>query len=166
MVEALIALPVLLALCFGVSLLHELTATRQHALAQSRRCALLHAAAGCPRDLPAGCDAILGDGPGLEVEGPRATILDATRAAYEGSSFPLLERVPALADALTSLFGTTTRARTRLEVPTPSPEGDTLVVEGSMALLCNERETPVLEAAKKAVCASLGLDTLDLCGAD
>lgn len=162
MLEALVALPVLLSLAFALSFMRELHTGKQAALADARRCALVHAARGCGSEPPVGCEGLLGDGARLADGGATAGIVDATRAAYAGSEFSLLENVPALDDALTSLFGTTTHAEARRNVRRPSPTGGTYAVSGAMALSCNARETDVLQAATQAVCASTGLDALDV----
>ena len=167
MLEALVALPVLLSLAFALSFVQELHAGTQAALADARRCALAHAARGCGSEPPAGCAGLIGDGARLADGGATLDIVDATRAAYAGSDFPLLEHVPALDEALTSLFGTTTHAEARRSVRRPSAAGATYAVSGAMTLSCNARETDVLQAAIQAVCASTGLDALDvldLCG--
>jgi hypothetical protein len=164
MVEALVALPVLLALTFALSFMRELHTGKQAALSDARRCALVHAARGCGAEPPAGCEGLLGDGARLADGGATADIVDATRAVYAGSSFQLLENVPALGDALASLFGTTTYAEARRSVRRPIPNDATYVVSGAMTLSCNTRETNVLRAAEDAVCASPGLEVLGTLG--
>ena len=166
MIEALIALPVLLVLLFGLSLMREWHGARQGALAEARRCALMHAASGCGREAPAGCEDVVAAGPPVGDDTHSKVLVQATRTAYAGSKFPLLENVPALGDALSSLFGTTTRAEAQRTVKRPGPAAEALVVTGGMVLLCNERPTKVLELAEQAVCSSLhlnDLDFLDLC---
>lgn len=166
MIEALIALPILFALLVGVSFMRELYGARQAVLAEARRCALSYAAAGCGGEAPDGCEGIVGPGPRVGDDAQSTTLLDATRAAYAGSAFQLLESVPVLGDALSGLFGTTTQARAQRSVPGPGLAREPLLVKGGMLLLCDERPVGVLELAKQAVCNSPlldGLDFLDLC---
>ena len=162
MIEALIALPVLFVLVVGVSFMRHLHGAKLAALAEARRCALLHAASGCGDEVPEGCENVLGAGPDLGDGSANTTLLTETRAAYAGSSFPLLEKVPALDDALSSVFGTTTQARAQRSVSGLSLGRDPVLVTGSMTLLCNERSTDVVELAQGAVCSTL--DIFDLCG--
>jgi len=167
LIEALIAFPFLFALLLGVSLMREWHAARQAVLTEARRCALLHAAAGCGREAPEGCEDLVGAGPSLGDDTPSTILLTNTRAAYAGSAFQLLELVPVLDDALSSLFGTTTRASAQRGVPRPGPHGEALVATGGMVLLCNERPTDVLKLAEQAVCGSPpihAIDLFDLCG--
>ena len=167
MLEALIALPALLALLYGVSLVRETFLAKQAALLDARRCALLHAAAGCGDELPEGCQGVGGEGQSVQDDGRTASLVDATHAASTGGALQLLLSVPILGSALTTLFGTpTTRAHGQRNVRALSASAETRVVTGGMTLLCNERETDVVPAVQKAVCATLGLKSgplADLC---
>jgi hypothetical protein len=168
MIEALLALPALLALLLGVSLVQQLYLAKQAALSQARRCALLHAAAGCGGELPAGCEGVLDAGAPLPDEGRTSSILGATRNAYAGSTFPLLENVPVLGDALGALFGTTTLAQAQRSVRLPGPSGATRVLTGGLTLVCNERETDVFDAAQQVLSRCADLDAqhpAEPCGA-
>ena len=161
MIEALIALPVLFALLVGVSLMRELHAARQAALAEARRCALVYAASGCGDETPEGCENVVGAGPDLGEVRATTDLLDQTRAAYAGSKWELLEKVPVLSDALSDLFGTTTHAHAKRSVPGLGLDREPLVVSGGMTLLCNARATNVMKLAEEAVCSTV--DVLKLC---
>jgi hypothetical protein len=162
MIEALIALPVLFILLVGVSFMRELHGERQAALAEARRCALMHAASGCGAEAPAGCEDVIGAGPDLGAVTATTSLLDETRAAYADSPFPLLENVPVLDVALTKLFGTATSARAERSLASLSRDDKPLVVTGGMTLLCNEGRAEVMDLATNAVCNTI--DVFDLCG--
>jgi hypothetical protein len=167
MLEALVALPVLLSLTFALSFMRELHTATPAARAAPGRPPRPPAAHGCGSEPPAGCAGLLGDGPRIADGSATVDVVGATRRAYAGSDFPLLENVPALDEALNGLFGSTTHAAARRSVHRPSAAGATYTLSGAMTLACNTRETDVLQAAIQAVCASTGLDALDvldLCG--
>jgi hypothetical protein len=167
MIEALIALPALLALLLGVSLVREIYVAKQLALADARRCALLHAASGCGPRVPEGCNDVLLAGPQLADDGSAFAILTATNAVSARDALHLLDGMPDFAAALNGLFGTTTGAHAVRDVHLPGPSREARPVTGGMVLACNERETNVLGAVKRAACEAAGfdeIDVLDLCG--
>src|SRR6187200_583141 len=73
MIEALIALPVFLAVAIALPLLHERYAARQRAGLIARSCAFAHAYTGCAGDAPAQCAAMLGSA-GSPEAGPETSV--------------------------------------------------------------------------------------------
>jgi hypothetical protein len=158
MVEAVIALPVLIALLVALSSLHGSLAARQRALGSARHCGFAHALGGCG-EVPAVCQAppMPGAAPAPD---PRSDVAAIARDA--GASSSVFGDVPLLGDALAALLGDTIEARGSAATRQRA-DGVEHRVEGALLLVCNERPRDVLAIAGDLFCRHLPL--LDCGGA-
>jgi hypothetical protein len=154
MVEAVIALPVLLALLFALSSVHRQLAARQRALGSARHCGFAHALNGCA-DVPAACAAAPAAGAAPEP-GPES---DVAAIAGDASVF---RDLPLVGNALAALLGDTIEARGSAATGARDDDAPQRV-EGALLLVCNERPRDVLEIARELFCRHLPL--LDCGGA-
>jgi hypothetical protein len=152
MVEAVIALPVLVALLVALSFLHGLLAARQRALASARHCGFAHALGGCG-DVPAACQAPPAGGAAPE---PGAETDVAAIARDAGGDSGVFDDLPLLGEALAAVLGDTIEARA--SVATRERTGGVeRRVEGALLLVCNERPRDVLAIARALFCRHLPL---------
>jgi hypothetical protein len=165
MIEALIVLPVLVALLLGVPMVHERQAALQRALIAARGCAFAHALGGCGQ-VPAACAA-----PPSALDAPMPAdesdpIVIASRNA-RGGSF-VFDEIPVLGAALRDLLGHTTEARARVQLrpataqpqsaaESTAPKQPHATVKAAFTLACNERPRDVLAMTKALFCERLPL---------
>jgi len=155
LIEAAVALSVLLTLLVGASYVQRLYLARQSALIDARRCAFLYAAAGCGDERPTGCDGVL-EGTDAPSSDPDADAITASIRDHQSSTaLDVLEQVPVLSAAIAGLFGTKTRALATRQVRSPFQAEDDRVLSGGVVLLCNERPIDPVAAAKAVMCSKI-----------
>lgn len=153
MIEAVIALPVMIALCAGALFLRDRYLARQHALLEARHCAWAHALSGCGA-APDGCAASATEANTDDADA--AAIMSAARARGD-SKIDVFEEIPVLGDAISRLFGTQTGASAERTVRLPGSGGAQLVERAEVVVLCNERPQNVLAAARDVFCKNVQL---------
>jgi hypothetical protein len=153
MIEAVIALPVMIALCAGALFLRDRYLARQHALLEARRCAWAHALSGCGTP-PDGCAANAMDASGDDDDA--VAIMSAARARG-AAKIDVFDDVPVLGDAISRLFGTQTGASAERTVKLPGSGGAQIVERAEVVVLCNERPQDVLAAAHDVFCKNVEL---------
>jgi hypothetical protein len=153
MVEALIALPVFLAVAIALPWLHALYAGKQRAGLEARSCAFAHAYAGC-REPPPHCASTLAAAGSPDAESANSIETQA-RALVPLPGFDVFEWVPALGEAVRGLLGEKTRARAQFEVRGLGTGEEPRRVAADFVLLCNERPRDVLALARGVLCDHL-----------
>lgn len=147
MVEAVILLPVLAVLLSGLFFVHAHAAGRESARAAARRCAWLHAVAGCT-EVPPGCDGFLQASQSARGAAEAdAVVTEIKTQALENTS---LDRIPVLDPALDGLFGTRTEFTVTRSVERGGFGG---TAGGRMHLLCNARPLDPWEAVEETFCS-------------
>lgn len=158
MVEAVILLPVLAVILFGILFVQEHASATQSARGKARRCAWQHAVGGCG-EIPEGC----GDTDHQETQRttPPADAMDAASAqdpdaAVEAvaAETSMLVDVPLIGDAIDGLFGTATSFTVSRDVERAGLAGN---ASGRVYLLCNARPTTPWNVVRQTFCENTGL---------
>jgi hypothetical protein len=157
MVEAVIALPVLIVIFVSVLYVRDLVLARQQAATQARSCAWLYSARNCGGEIPAGCEGVLGE---LTFNGSKNPALEeALRGGVEGALREAGVDNGLVADVLTEVLkpaidralGSSVPATAERELTRPGLYGGgTKVVQGKYELACNLAPTTPAEVAKDA----------------
>lgn len=158
MVEAVILLPVLAVILFGILFVQERASATQSARGKARRCAWQHAVGGCG-EVPAGCgEAEHGQ---AQRTTPSADTTDTASvqdpdAAVEAvaAETRTLVKVPLIGDAIDGLFGTATSFSVSRDVERAGLAGK---ASGRVYLLCNARPTTPWDVVQQTFCNHTGL---------
>ena len=157
MVEAVIVLPVLAILLFGILYVKAFAIAQQSARVTARRCAWQHAMNGCG-EIPAGCENLdhaaskraasaVGEA-AADADGALDKVID--KAAGTGLPFAL----PLIGDALEGLFGAATQFTASREVRRGR---DTVEAQGRFYLLCNAKPMSPRKAIETLFCKATTL---------
>lgn len=147
MVEATVALPVLIVLLIGATYLRELYVARAAVRLSARSCAWAHALDGCTGADPAACDTALQSAYAGEVP----QIAAATQRRLSSASDPFRD-VPVVRDALAGLFGRATHAESTAAVPFPLDAERVGVARAENVVVCNSIPTEVVDIAEDLLC--------------
>jgi hypothetical protein len=154
MIEAVIALPVLLLTLFAVGFMRERYLGRQQSALAARRCAWAHAISGCG-EAPPDCSASV---LGATADDPDSlVIMSAARANAGTSTIDVFDDVPVLGAAINGLFGTQTGASSVSATAVPWNRSLRVVDRTQLVVLCNERPRDVLAAAQNVFCRNVPL---------
>jgi hypothetical protein len=149
MVEAVILLPVLAVILFGVLFVQARGTTTQRARATARRCAWQHAVGGCGA-IPEGCGAATHEAaeatPG--AGGESAPDADAPIEAVSAEAHTVLD-FPILGDAIDGLFGAATRFTVSQDVERGGFSGK---AAGRVYLVCNATPATPWTIVKDVFC--------------
>lgn len=151
MVEATIALPVLILLLIGATFFRELHLARASVRLSARGCAWAYASQGCTGAQPDACD----EAPEAAYDGQVPNIEQSTRARVTSADNPF-EDVPVVSEALSGLFGRATRASSEATVPFPLDDERVGVAHAENVVVCNSVPTEVIDIAKELLCEHLG----------
>ena len=158
MVEAVILLPVLAVILFGILFVQARASATQSARSKARRCAWQYAASGCS-EIPDDCSGeehkerektspsagSTGDDSAPDPDAP----VEAVAAETGG-----LTDLPLIGDAINGLFGTATSFTVSREV---ERAGFTGAASGRVYLLCNARPTTPWKIVEQVFCDNTGL---------
>ncbi|MGB0680459.1 MAG: hypothetical protein ACPGUV_12425 [Polyangiales bacterium] len=141
MTEALLVIPVLLLVWWGLFFMNGWYSQRQQARLEARRCAWLYAEAGC-REVPPGCE-------GSVHKGGSTGAAAAQSGAVERDLIEKVQRIKGLGFIAESVFGTSTIARKAVQQKRPAYLGGG-ERRGSehIDLLCNEPERSPMDIVK------------------
>jgi hypothetical protein len=151
MVEAAIAMPVLIMLLVGATYLRELYLARASTRLTARSCAWAHAMDGCRGSMPSACEGSMSAAHGDDVP----QLADKVRVQVGSASDPFRD-VPVVGEALASLFGEATHARADATVPYPFDAQRVGMATAETVVVCNTVPTSVLDLAKELLCDHVG----------
>lgn len=138
-VEAVILIPVLAVLWFGILYEQAHAAARQRARATARRCAWTHAVGGCD-ETPSDCEGLVHTAERAPTPADAPDDADADKAAEsviaEGLGAGVLDDVPLLGPALDGLLGPATEFTAARSVERAGFAG---TARGRFHLLCNAK---------------------------
>lgn len=150
-VEAVILLPVLAVLLSGLFFVHAHASGRQHARAEARRCAWLHAVDGC-KDVPPDCEGLVhGSDRASSVAEADAAATEVKNHAADGD---LLDAVPLIGPALDGLVGSATEFSASHEIQRAGLHGTAV---GGVHLLCDAKPLDPWTAVETTFCESTSL---------
>ena len=153
MVEATIALPVLIVLLIGATYLRELYIARAGVRLAARSCAWAYALDGCNGSRPAQC----ATSPSLDsAYRENEAMPDIATHVRAGNGDNPLRGVPVVSDALDALFGQSTHATSDTTVPFPFDAKRVGVAHAENVVVCNSVPTEVLDIAEDLLCEHLG----------
>jgi hypothetical protein len=150
MVEATIALPVLIIVLIGATYLRQLYLARASTRLTSRSCAWSYALAGCRGSMAPECNG----SPESAQDGKPPDIELAARQRTGRADNPFRD-VPVVSDALAGLFGQATRAEANATVPFPLDAEREGVARADTTVVCNSVPTEVIDIAKELLCDHL-----------
>lgn len=161
MVEAVILLPVLAVILFGILFVQARASATELARSKARRCAWQHAVSGCD-EIPEDCGdtdtkhrAPKRTTPAADAtDGGPAQDPDAAVDAVKAETQSLTD-LPLIGEAISGLFGTATVFRVSREV---ERAGFTGKASGRVYLICNAKPTTPGKIAHDIFC-----NTTDLC---
>jgi hypothetical protein len=150
MVEATIALPVLIIVLIGATYLHELYLARAAVRLTSRSCAWSYAFDGCRGNPAPECTRSSESA----LDGVPPNIEDTVRQRLGRADNPFRD-IPIVSDALAGLFGQATSAEAVATVPFPLDAERKGVARAETTVVCNSVPTDVLTIAKDLICEHL-----------
>lgn len=156
-VEAVVVLPFLIMIYFGVTLVYGRYDAAQRAWASARGCAWSYSQQGCQGDLPAECGAAT-TGPSEILENPEladAASTEGVQASEEEQQKVLDVMNHTLGEPRSTLFGEYVTVTAATEFQAPALFGDRRRVSATYHIACNLKERTLGDIAKDFVDAVL-----------